>query len=37
VLVATLAAAAGTLDDDAVIACLDGFAGRLDEPLRHLL
>jgi pyruvate/2-oxoglutarate dehydrogenase complex dihydrolipoamide acyltransferase (E2) component len=36
-LVATLAAAAGTLDDDAVIACLDGFAGRLDEPLRHLL
>jgi hypothetical protein len=37
VLVATLAVAAGTLDDDAVIACLDGFAGRLDEPLRHLL
>jgi pyruvate/2-oxoglutarate dehydrogenase complex dihydrolipoamide acyltransferase (E2) component len=36
-LVATLAAAAGTLDDDALIACLDGFAGRLDEPLRHLL
>jgi pyruvate/2-oxoglutarate dehydrogenase complex dihydrolipoamide acyltransferase (E2) component len=36
-IVATLAAAAGTLDDDALIACLDGFAGRLDEPLRHLL
>jgi pyruvate/2-oxoglutarate dehydrogenase complex dihydrolipoamide acyltransferase (E2) component len=37
VIVATLAVAAGTLDDDAVIACLDGFAGRIDEPLRQLL
>lgn len=36
-LVVSLAAAPGQLDDDALIACLDAFAGRLEEPLRQLL
>lgn len=36
-LVVSLAAAPDRLDDDALIACLDAFAGRLEEPLRHLL
>ncbi|WP_417674749.1 biotin/lipoyl-containing protein [Roseibium sp.] len=36
-LVVTLAASPDRLDDEALIACLDAFAGRLEEPLRQLL
>ncbi len=36
-LVASIAAAPGRLDDAQLIACLDEFTGRLEEPLRHLL
>ena len=36
-MLASLAAAPATLDDDQLVGCLDAFAGRLDEPLRHLL
>ena len=36
-LVVCLAASSDRLDDDALIGCLDAFAGRLEEPLRQLL
>lgn len=36
-LVASIAAAPGRLDDSQLLACLDEFTGRLEEPLRHLL
>ncbi|SFQ21150.1 biotin/lipoyl-containing protein [Tranquillimonas alkanivorans] len=36
-LVAALDAPASTLDGDAALLCLDDFAGRLADPLRHLL
>ena len=36
-LVASIAAAPGRLDDNQLLACLDEFTGRLEEPLRHLL
>lgn len=36
-LVVCLAASPDRLDDDALIGCLDAFAGRLEEPLRQLL
>jgi pyruvate/2-oxoglutarate dehydrogenase complex dihydrolipoamide acyltransferase (E2) component len=36
-LVVSLTAAPNRLDDEALIACLDAFAGRLEEPLRQLL
>lgn len=36
-LVASIAAAPGRLDDTLLLACLDDFTGRLEEPLRHLL
>lgn len=36
-LVVSLAASPDRLDDAALIACLDAFAGRLEEPLRQLL
>ncbi|WP_346908343.1 biotin/lipoyl-containing protein [uncultured Roseibium sp.] len=36
-LVVSLAASPDQLDDEALIACLDAFAGRLEEPLRQLL
>ena len=36
-LVASIAAAPGRLDDAQLLACLDEFTGRLEEPLRHLL
>lgn len=35
--VVSLSANRAQLDDDALIACLDAFAGRLEEPLRQLL
>ena len=36
-LVVSIAASPDRLDDEALLACLDAFAGRLEEPLRHLL
>ena len=36
-LVASIAAAPGGLVDTQLLACLDEFTGRLEEPLRHLL
>lgn len=36
-LTVTLAAEPAHLDDDALIMCLDGFAARLEDPLRQLL
>ena len=36
-LVASIAAKPGRLDDTQLLACLDDFTGRLEEPLRHLL
>lgn len=36
-LVASIAAAPNRLDDTQLLACLDDFTGRLEEPLRHLL
>ena len=36
-ILASLAAAPTAFDDQQIIACLEGIAGRLDEPLRHLL
>ena len=35
--IASLSADSGVLDSDRLVACLEGFAARLDEPLRHLL
>ena len=35
--VATFSADSAVLDSDRLVACLEGFAARLDEPLRHLL
>lgn len=35
--IASLSAESGVLDSDRLVACLEGFAARLDEPLRHLL
>lgn len=36
-LAVTLSACVDQLDDEALIDCLDGFVGRLDEPLRQLI
>ncbi len=36
-LVISLSASPDRLDDNAMVCCLDAFAGRLDTPLRHLL
>lgn len=36
-LVFSLTASPECMDDDALISCIDTFAGRLEEPLRHLL
>ena len=35
--IASLSAESDVLDSDRLVACLEGFAARLDEPLRHLL